>query len=378
MTTVVTVSYSIQYKPNIPSNSTDNETVLPVDIFLTMSWPIEDAKNNVSFISDEDWSEAMAQGKKNLSDLEIVGKKVHQVDINSPSYRHQKIISPMPKARNLTKLGHLIEFAAKHAFGKNLRTSNGTVCRKPNSTITFDLQRCLTKSSCNEFQKYRSYNGTCNNLNNPDLFGVAYTPFRRMLSPVYADGISFPRVAVDGKPLPSARTVSNVVHKAFNRNDQKFTVMLAVWGQFLDHDITATTSSQGPNGSTIACCNSKKLHPECFPVVVDRHDPFYEHNVTCLEFVRSSPCPTCCLGPREQMNQVTAFIDGSVVYGTDEEVVCKLRTMKDGMLRMYVTKDNRTLLPISEDPRDGCNRLEEKKKGRYCFLAGMVCIFIPL
>lgn len=40
------------------------------------------------------------------------------------------------------------------------------------------------------------------------------------------------------------------------------------------------------------------------------------------------------------------------------------------MLRMYMTPDNRTLLPVSTDPLDGCNAVEENAKGRYCFESG--------
>lgn len=43
---------------------------------------------------------------------------------------------------------------------------------------------------------------------------------------------------------------------------------------------------------------------------------------------------------------------------------------KDGLLRMFLTSDNRTLLPVSTDPTDGCNEQEKNAKGRYCFESG--------
>lgn len=148
--------------------------------------------------------------------------------------------------------------------------------------------------------------------------------------------------------------------------------MLAVWGQFLDHDITATALSQGENGRTISCCNNRaSKHPECFPVLLDANDPYYQYNISCMEFVRSAPAVTCHFGPREQMNQVTSFIDGSVIYGADIDVVNKLRTFENGTLKM-LTIANRTLLPISEDLNDGCNREEMKLRGRYCFMTGKI------
>lgn len=42
--------------------------------------------------------------------------------------------------------------------------------------------------TCSLYNKYRSFNGSCNNLNYPDRFGVAYNSFRRIIQSDYADG----------------------------------------------------------------------------------------------------------------------------------------------------------------------------------------------
>ncbi|VEN35325.1 unnamed protein product [Callosobruchus maculatus] len=89
-----------------------------------------------------------------------------------------------------------------------------------------------------------------------------------------------------------------------------------------------------------------------------------------MEFVRSSPAPTCCLSAREQLNQATAYIDASVMYGCEENVTRPLREMKGGRMKMLELEDGRSLLPVSEDPNDGCNREEQEKDGRYCFATG--------
>lgn len=192
----------------------------------------------------------------------------------------------------------------------------------------------------------------------------------------YVVGVSEPRKAADGNSLPSAREISVIVHRPSYKDDPKFTVMLAVWGQFMDHDVTATALNQGANGTSISCCHAwetpgLKPHPECFPVRLSPQDPFYHtYNITCMEFVRSAAAPTCGLGPRDQLNQASSYLDGSVVYGATDELMAKLRTFKNGFMKTYMTDDGRPLLPISDDPNDGCNRVELNKKGRYCFLSG--------
>lgn len=65
------------------------------------------------------------------------------------------------------------------------------------------------------------------------------------MNPDYADGITAPRQSHTGRPLPSAREVSLTIHRPSYSIDPHFTVMLAVYGQFLDHDITATALNQG-------------------------------------------------------------------------------------------------------------------------------------
>lgn len=149
------------------------------------------------------------------------------------------------------------------------------------------------------------------------------------LNPDYADGISAPRNSHAGDPLPSARNVSLTVHRPSYAIDPDFTVMVAVFGQFLDHDITATALNQGQDSEPIDCCtgDNTELHPECFPVILGPGDPNFDlYNITCMNFVRSAPAPTDHFGPRQQLNQASAYIDGSVVYGYTEDRMDSLRT----------------------------------------------------
>lgn len=67
---------------------------------------------------------------------------------------------------------------------------------------------------------------------------------------------------------------------------------------------------------------------------------------------------------------MSAFIDGSAVYGATESAAKDLREGVGGRLQMQRTVDNRTLLPPSRNPNDGCNRVLENLRGRYCFASG--------
>ncbi|XP_060516076.1 lactoperoxidase isoform X2 [Cylas formicarius] len=377
---VITVAYSINDNDNPISN--DNSTaiesdVVPLESFLVLlnsrNWPLNDEISNGLDNITTDIQDALIAGKKALSEKDRMETYNPSLSIDSPSYRHQKAFSFSEKARNLSRKGYAEEYATRYLYGiQNDLYELTKICFNDGTDESGpDYCSPTPSESCNVYQKYRSYDGSCNNLRHSALFGVANTPFRRGLPADYADGISQPRASRSGTPLPSARVVSIEVHRPYYREDLKFSVMLAVWGQFLDHDITATAPSRKNNGDTISCCgNQAYSSPECFPVLVEPSDPLAKYNISCMEFVRSAPSPTCCLGPREQMNQVTSFIDGSVVYGADESKAQSLRTFEGGFLKTYVTKDNRTLLPISHDMADGCNRDDERERGRYCFLAG--------
>jgi peroxidase len=159
------------------------------------------------------------------------------------------------------------------------------------------------------------------------------------------------RRSVTGAELPSARTVSVAVlrdpgDKKVVDADSKGSHLLMQWGQFLDHDLTATPQSHGFNGSVPQCCKPdhsgellpNQRHPECYPIPVDPSDPHYsKRGVRCLHFVRSAPAPRddCSFGARQQANAVTAFLDGSTIYGSWEDRQLELRLFHHGNLKIF-------------------------------------------
>lgn len=373
---IISLSYIIlgDAKKGAASSTNASETANFPDLFNLISFPIADESIpewDAPEMTDEDAADAISEGEKALGDKEMLEEALTAPPVNSPTYRHQRAVSTTVAARLASKVGYVENKATKaiaKKFNMNKRHRRWSIGKGPATKIP----RHNVTQVCNFNAKYRTSNGTCNNKNQPFTYGTALIPFRRQLTPDYGDGVSSPRESTEGKELPSARQVSLDIHRPSYHNDPNFSVMLAVWGQFLDHDITATALNQGVGGKAIECCDAgQPKHPECFPVPLGPGDPYYhEYNLTCMNFVRSIPAPTGHFGPRQQLNQATAFIDGSVVYGSDDATVRKLRTGQDGKLRMLLTPDNRELLPISTDPNDGCNQETMNAAGKYCFESG--------
>ncbi|QDU50715.1 peroxidase family protein [Gimesia panareensis] len=182
--------------------------------------------------------------------------------------------------------------------------------------------------------EYRSIDGAGNNLDNPEL-GSTYTQLIRLAGADYGDGLSSPA----GEERPSAREISNVIAAANSSetNDRFLTDIFWVWGQFIDHDITLTESAHDEYGNPL----------ESFPIEVPTGDPYFDPDGTgdaVIDMNRSN-FEVDENGVRQQINQITAFIDGSMIYGSDEELAARLRTFTGGQL---ATSDG-DLLPYGDD-----------------------------
>lgn len=100
-------------------------------------------------------------------------------------------------------------------------------------------------------------------------------------------------------------------------------------------------------------------------------DPFYRsYGIKCLNMVRSITAPRedCTLGPAEQMNAVTSFLDGSTIYGSDKKTSMKLRSKKNGKLRQVNKKDScRGFLPSVDDKSTACDL---RNSSEPCYFSG--------
>ncbi|VDM15308.1 unnamed protein product [Wuchereria bancrofti] len=65
--------------------------------------------------------------------------------------------------------------------------------------------------------------------------------------------------------------------------------------------------------------------------MVPKNNPNYSNFPDCLPYTRTAPAPhpKCKLGSREQANQVTSFLDASIIYGTTIQQAQALRTFRN-------------------------------------------------
>lgn len=129
--------------------------------------------------------------------------------------------------------------------------------------------------------RYRTLDGTCNNLQNP-AWGGANMRYNRLLSAKYADGVGAPTASVTGQELPNARVVSLVVFGEQDVPDPQFTLANMQWGQIITHDMSMQAGgTQSKKHSTRCCTDDGKLigkpqaHKTCFPIIVPKNDPAF-------------------------------------------------------------------------------------------------------
>ncbi|GFT94184.1 peroxidasin homolog, partial [Nephila pilipes] len=146
-------------------------------------------------------------------------------------------------------------------------------------------------------------------------------------------------VGHSGRALPSARLVSATVHYDTDAPHARYSLALMQWGQFLDHDLTLTPMHEALGRKPLdckACDSATTVHPECMPIPIPAGDPFFpavhqNASKNCISFARSL-AGQLTLGRREQMDQVTSYLDASNMYGSDACEARMLRSSQGGRL----------------------------------------------
>ncbi|XP_060628173.2 thyroid peroxidase [Anolis sagrei] len=249
------------------------------------------------------------------------------------------------------------------------------------------VENCMTS-------KYRHITGACNNRDHP-RWGASNTALARWLPPVYEDGLSQPKgwnpgFLHNGFPLPPVREVTRTIIEVSNEavtEDEQYSDMITVWGQYIDHDLAFTPQSinRPPILGEADCSMTCENRNPCFPIQVFANDTLSV--MDCLPFYRSSPACTTglqgilignlsILNPRQQINGLTSFIDASTVYGSTTTAENKLRNLtgNEGLLRINVKyfDNGREYLPFVNQVPSACVQDPKTDNGERieCFMAG--------
>ncbi|MEC4892687.1 MAG: peroxidase family protein [Oscillatoria sp. PMC 1051.18] len=182
--------------------------------------------------------------------------------------------------------------------------------------------------------EFRAIDGSNNNLANPS-YGQANTELLRLLDPAYTDGYSSPA----GADRPSARAISNAVSSQSGSvtNPLNASDWLWQWGQFIDHDLGLTEGH-----------HDKEVDNVLVPTGDPWFDPYYTGTQE-IQFSRSlynTATGTDPSNPRQQINEITSYIDASMVYGSDPIRAEALRT-NDGTGKLKTSAGD--LLPFNTE-----------------------------
>nr|XP_020821484.1 thyroid peroxidase [Phascolarctos cinereus] len=383
---------------------------------------------------ESDELEVIRGGTEKSHITSIVEESMHMVDnalYDTMKRRLKTIISPdsifqEPKKRELNSPAQLFSFSklpertsqdvsqAAEIMETSIRSVKEKVSPQhekswhPTDVLSADLLSTITKvSGCLPYMlppkcpntclanKYRLITGACNNRDNP-RWGAANTALARWLPPVYEDGVSQPRgwnpnFLYNEFPLPLVREVTRKIIHASNEavtEDDQYTDLLMVWGQYIAHDIAFTpqSTSRATFWGGVDCQRTCESQNPCYPIQLPANETS-SIGKECLPFYRSSPaCGTGNQGslfgnlsksnPRQQMNSLTSFLDASTVYSSTPAIEKKLRnlTSEEGLLQvntLYADGGKEYLPFVTQVPSPCAQALNTEESERIeCFLAG--------
>ncbi|KAL1452727.1 hypothetical protein WDU94_006931 [Cyamophila willieti] len=241
--------------------------------------------------------------------------------------------------------------------------------------------QCFQRTQCNGGAKYRTADGTCNNLRRT-WWGSVNTAHVRLMRPYYEDGVSQYRVSqADSSELPSARLLSRTFLPDLNVSDIH-TRMYLEFSQLVAHDVTL--NPQVTSGPAKCCSESgnavRSTFGVCHPISVPRNDDFYsQFDRACLEYKQSESI-NCSVGPLQPIVRSTHFIDVSFMYGSLPDKARELRTGSRGQMRVKRVngKDYLPTVPTSQCPfaRRNCYDAGDVRVNQHLDLAVLQTVWL--
>ena len=162
-------------------------------------------------------------------------------DKNSGFYKHSHFLKATEKASRMSNIGLQYTFVSSYLKEEGEDFANTAHFEGLDTKQLYkECQKEHRVESCDTQSKYRTVDGSCNNMRDP-TYGRANTVFQRIWLPEYDDGTSKPRTkGSSGDILPSARTVSREVGGVKESLSDYITALGVTFGQFIDHDIAFT------------------------------------------------------------------------------------------------------------------------------------------
>ncbi|KAF2363058.1 hypothetical protein FHG87_006188 [Trinorchestia longiramus] len=212
----------------------------------------------------------------------------------------------------------------------------GPGCHKP-LNLTHNLTHYLIHSGTgisnvpSSYIEKQRYDGWYNNLAHPD-WGSTESMLTRKTPASYADGVYM----MAGQDRPSPRVLSQAFMKGSDGlpSTRNRTAMLAFFGQVVSSEILQASEPGCPI----------ELHK----IPIEQCDEMFDKECKGGRFIpfkragydrSTGQSPN---NPREQLNYVTSWIDGSFVYSTSEARLNMLRSFKNGT---FLTDENDPQMP---------------------------------
>ncbi len=170
---------------------------------------------------------------------------------------------------------------------------------------------CLLVTATNA-QETRTIDGSFNNVSYPE-WGATHSILSYWTNLDYADGISEPKLGAEHN-RPNPRYISNEIFTQNTAIPDELALSDYLWsfGQFIDHDISLMIDAP----------------TEVLSNIVVPSDDMHFTPGSVLPMSRSEIALGTGTGidnPRRHVNRITAFLDGSAIYGSDIERASWLR-----------------------------------------------------